>query len=131
MMPLHGYTRMFERMLAHSNILLLLSVDYRDVQGSLPFADVVYTGPIDEYFDYCFGKLPYRSLRFDATGACSTAGGGDQFPERKRLHARHRVQVIYRSEPSQHGAGLRGPAGGGGSRLSEYRVRKTMRCTAN
>ena len=63
-MPLHGYTRMFERMLAHRDILLMLNADYRDVEHAIPHANVIYTGPIDEYFDYCFGKLPYRSLQF-------------------------------------------------------------------
>ena len=63
-MPLHGYTRMFERMLTHPNIQILLNADYRDVAGLVPCADVVFTGPIDEYFDYRFGRLPYRSLEF-------------------------------------------------------------------
>ena len=64
-MPLEGYTRMFERMLAHPNITVQLSVDYRDVMDQYPDAKMVYTGPIDEFFDYRFGKLPYRSLRFE------------------------------------------------------------------
>jgi UDP-galactopyranose mutase len=63
-MPLHGYTRMFQRMLAHPNIKILLNADYREVEGTIPFAEVIFTGPIDEYFDYRFGKLPYRSLEF-------------------------------------------------------------------
>ena len=63
-MPLHGYTRMFERMLAHPNIQILLNADYRDVADLVPFADIIFTGPIDEYFDYRFGRLPYRSLEF-------------------------------------------------------------------
>ena len=63
-MPLHGYTRMFERMLAHPNIKILLNADYRDVHEAIPHADVIYTGPIDEYFDFRLGKLPYRSLQF-------------------------------------------------------------------
>jgi UDP-galactopyranose mutase len=63
-MPLHGYTRMFERMLAHPNIKILLNADYRELLGVIPFNDVVFTGPIDEFFDYRFGKLPYRSLEF-------------------------------------------------------------------
>jgi UDP-galactopyranose mutase len=63
-MPLHGYTRLFERMLAHRNIKILLNCDYREVAGTLPYEQMIYTGPIDEYFDYCFGKLPYRSLEF-------------------------------------------------------------------
>jgi UDP-galactopyranose mutase len=64
-MPLHGYTRMFERMLAHPNIKIMLNVDYRELRGIVPYGEMVYTGPIDEYFNYSYGKLPYRSLRFD------------------------------------------------------------------
>jgi UDP-galactopyranose mutase len=63
-MPRHGYTRMFERMLAHPNIKILLNADYREVGTLFPGAEVIYTGPIDEYFAYRFGRLPYRSLDF-------------------------------------------------------------------
>ena len=63
-MPLHGYTRMFERMLSHPNIKILLNADYRELLGVVPFAELIFTGPIDEFFDYRFGKLPYRSLEF-------------------------------------------------------------------
>jgi len=63
-MPLHGYTRMFEKMLAHPNIKILLNTDYREIEGVIPYREVVFTGPVDEYFDYQFGRLPYRSLEF-------------------------------------------------------------------
>src|SRR4051812_28160617 len=63
-MPAHGYTRMFERMLDHPSISILLNTDYRDVAGLLPATEMIYTGPIDEYFDYRYGRLPYRSLAF-------------------------------------------------------------------
>jgi UDP-galactopyranose mutase len=63
-MPLHGYTRMFERMLAHPNIKVLLNADYREVEPLVPYREMIFTGPIDEYFDYRYGKLPYRSLEF-------------------------------------------------------------------
>jgi UDP-galactopyranose mutase len=63
-MPRHGYTRMFERMLAHPNIKVLLNTDYREVEGFLPYDRMVYTGPIDEFFGFRYGKLPYRSLEF-------------------------------------------------------------------
>jgi len=63
-MPLHGYTRMFERMLDHPNIKVLLNCDYREVERDIPFREMIYTGPVDAYFDYCYGKLPYRSLEF-------------------------------------------------------------------
>ncbi|HNP72514.1 MAG TPA: UDP-galactopyranose mutase [Kouleothrix sp.] len=63
-MPLHGYTRMFERMLDHPNIKILLNTDYREIMDIIPYREMIYTGPIDTFFDYCFGKLPYRSLNF-------------------------------------------------------------------
>jgi len=63
-MPLHGYTRMFERMLDHPNIKVLLNCDYRDVEKDIPFREMIYTGPVDTYFDFYYGKLPYRSLEF-------------------------------------------------------------------
>ena len=64
-MPLHGYTAMFERMLSHPNITVELDVDYQDVQSAVEYDHLVFTGPVDEYFGHRFGKLPYRSLRFD------------------------------------------------------------------
>jgi UDP-galactopyranose mutase len=63
-MPLHGFTRMFERMLQSPRITLLLQADYRDVGSELKYRNLIYTGPIDEYFDFYYGKLPYRSLNF-------------------------------------------------------------------
>jgi UDP-galactopyranose mutase len=64
-MPLHGYTRLFENMLDSPNITLQLNTDYRSIRGAVTYEELIYTGPIDEYFEYCFGRLPYRSLRFD------------------------------------------------------------------
>ena len=64
-MPLQGYTKMFERMLDHPNITVELGVDFFDVRQRGGFDHVVYTGPIDTYFGHCFGRLPYRSLRFE------------------------------------------------------------------
>jgi UDP-galactopyranose mutase len=63
-MPLHGYTRMFQTMLAHPNIKVMLNTDYREIEDVIPHREMIYTGPIDEFFDYRFGKLPYRSLEF-------------------------------------------------------------------
>ncbi|MFI5071881.1 MAG: UDP-galactopyranose mutase [Terriglobales bacterium] len=63
-MPLQGFTRMFERMLDHPNIKILLNADYREVMNDIAFREIIYTGPIDEFFDYRFGPLPYRSLDF-------------------------------------------------------------------
>ncbi len=63
-MPLHGYTKMFEKMLSHPNIKIMLNTDYKEVVDSIPYKNMIYTGPIDSYFNYCYGKLPYRSLEF-------------------------------------------------------------------
>jgi len=63
-MPRHGYTRMFERMLNHPNIHLMLNTDYREVLPFIPYREMIYTGPIDAFFHERFGKLPYRSLEF-------------------------------------------------------------------
>jgi UDP-galactopyranose mutase len=63
-MPLRGYTRLFERMLSHPNIKIMLNTDYREIEHVIPYGAMIYTGPIDEFFDYRFGKLPYRSLEF-------------------------------------------------------------------
>ncbi len=63
-MPLEGYTRMFERMLAHPKITVMLGTDYREIVEEYRHAKMIYTGPIDEFFNFRFGRLPYRSLRF-------------------------------------------------------------------
>jgi UDP-galactopyranose mutase len=64
-MPLDGYTAMFKRMLDHPLIEVRTGVDFRDVRDEVDADHLIYTGPIDEYFDFRFGKLPYRSLKFD------------------------------------------------------------------
>jgi UDP-galactopyranose mutase len=63
-MPLNGYTRLFENMLDHPNITIALSTDYRDIQRDIKFDQMVYSGPVDEFFEFSFGRLPYRSLEF-------------------------------------------------------------------
>ncbi len=64
-MPRDGYTRLFERMLAHPGIEVRLDTDYRAARTQVSWDRLVYTGPVDEYFGHCFGPLPYRSLRFE------------------------------------------------------------------
>lgn len=64
-MPLHGYTRMFENMLDHPNITVATGVEYEDVRDSVKYGHTIYCGPIDEFFDYRYGRLPYRSLQFE------------------------------------------------------------------
>ena len=64
-MPKQGFTRMFENMLDHDSIDLALGVDYRELRKEVSFRQLIYSGPIDQYFDYRFGQLPYRSLHFE------------------------------------------------------------------
>jgi UDP-galactopyranose mutase len=64
-MPKEGYTKMFEKMLSHKNIEIALDTDYKNLMNEIKFDKLVYTGPIDAFFDYQFGKLPYRSIRFE------------------------------------------------------------------
>ncbi|HMF73750.1 MAG TPA: UDP-galactopyranose mutase [Flavitalea sp.] len=63
-MPAYGYTRLFENMLSHPNIKVMLNTDFKEIQTIIPYREMIYTGPIDYYFDYCYGKLPYRSIEF-------------------------------------------------------------------
>ena len=62
--PAKGYTKLFENMLKHPNIELALNTEYKSIQDSFQADKVIYTGKIDEYFDYMYGELPYRSLKF-------------------------------------------------------------------
>lgn len=64
-MPKDGYTNMFEKMLNHKNIEIILNADYKKIINNVKFGKMIYTGPIDYYFDYIHGKLPYRSIRFE------------------------------------------------------------------
>jgi UDP-galactopyranose mutase len=64
-LPSDGYTAMFERMLSDTKIEVRLNTDYRDVRERVRYNHLIFTGPIDEYYDHCFGQLPYRSIRFE------------------------------------------------------------------
>jgi UDP-galactopyranose mutase len=64
-MPRDGYGTLFANLLDHPRIQVELGVDFAQVRGRVRAEHLVYTGPIDAYFDYCFGALPYRSLRFE------------------------------------------------------------------
>ena len=64
-MPMNGYTKLFERMLSHKNIEVIFNTDYKNIIAEISFDKMIYTGPIDDFFDYAYGKLPYRSIRFE------------------------------------------------------------------
>lgn len=64
-LPLNGYTEMFRKILNHKNIHLLLNVDFNEVKDYIKYDKLIFTGPIDSYFNYIYGELPYRSLEFE------------------------------------------------------------------
>ncbi len=61
-LPENGYTAMVKNMLNHPNIKILLGTDFKEVLDEINFNHMIYTGPLDYYFDYKFGELPYRGL---------------------------------------------------------------------
>lgn len=63
--PKNGYTALFQKMLDNPKIKLLLNTNYREIAEEVEYKRMIYTGPIDEYFQYIHGPLPYRSLRFE------------------------------------------------------------------
>jgi UDP-galactopyranose mutase len=63
-MPVHGYTKLCENMVKNKNIKLLLNTDYKEIIGDITYETLIYTGAADEYYDYKFGKLAYRSINF-------------------------------------------------------------------
>jgi len=86
-MPMHGYTRMFDNMLDHSLIEVRLDTEYEQVRRSIqPRVGTVYSGAIDEYFEYRLGELPWRSLKFE-------------FELYRQKFKQDCVQIIY---PDQH-----------------------------
>ncbi|HTE91499.1 MAG TPA: UDP-galactopyranose mutase [Terriglobales bacterium] len=64
-LPKDGYTPMFQKMLSNPKIEVRLNTDFREARAQVQFKHLIYTGPIDEYYNHCFGRLPYRSLRFE------------------------------------------------------------------
>ena len=63
-MPADGYTAMFNNMLDNPRITVLTGVEFADIRNIVMANHIVFTGPIDEYFGWVHGKLPYRSLQF-------------------------------------------------------------------
>ena len=76
-MPRDGYTAMFKRLLDHPNIEIRTGVSYGDIAGRVQFRRMIWTGPVDEFFGFRYGRLPYRSLKF-----------------RHVTHARERFQAV-------------------------------------
>jgi UDP-galactopyranose mutase len=74
-MPSEGYTPMFERILDQPGVEIRLETDFDDVRDTVEYSHLVYTGPIDAFFEYEFGALPYRSLEWELRNE-PTPGGG-------------------------------------------------------
>ena len=64
-LPKDGYTAMFRKILAHPKIEVRLQTDFREAREQVRYDHLIFSGPIDEYYDHCLGRLPYRSLRFE------------------------------------------------------------------
>jgi UDP-galactopyranose mutase len=115
-MPAEGYTALFRRMLDHPNIRVETGVDFF-ARPRVGARHLVYTGPIDAYFDHCYGKLPYRSLhfehvhlpqteRFQPVGTVNYPNEGEftRITEFKHLTGqRHRGTSIVREYPRDEG----------------------------
>lgn len=108
-MPLHGYTPMFNTMLSHPNIHIMLNTDYRDIMKEVDYKSLIFTGPIDSFFDHCYGPLPYRSLDFKFQTfdqECFQPTGTVNYPENQPYtrttefkyltgQKHHRTTVVY------------------------------------
>ncbi len=119
-LPADGYTPMFERMLDHPLIDVALSTHFDDVRGALRWGHLVWTGPIDDFYDRRYGPLPYRSLRFEWE-TVPTPGGAllqpvaqvnvpdESIPYTRTVEYRHisgqdaEVSTITREYPSDEG----------------------------
>jgi UDP-galactopyranose mutase len=99
-MPADGYTAMFERILDHGGIDISVNTDYYDVADEIEYDHLVWTGPIDRYFDDRFGDLPYGSLEFELRNEPTPDGGllfpagqinepGEDVPYTRRTEFRH------------------------------------------
>lgn len=63
-MPKYGYTKMCEKMVDNKNIKLMLNTDFKEIKNELSYDTLIYTGATDEFYDYKYGKLKYRSVDF-------------------------------------------------------------------
>jgi len=104
-MPANGYSAMIERMLAHHLIEFRPVTSLAEAMVSIKFNRMVYTGPIDEYFDTMYGPLPYRSVRFDLRRVASTGYiqgvGTENYPTPVEQH-KYTRSTEYRFLTGQH-----------------------------
>lgn len=100
-LPAEGYTKLFEQMVAAcgDRLKVLLETDYREILPQVKFRHMVYSGPIDEYFDFSEGRLPYRSLRFEAESFTSEQLVARESVAKKKGFWQPAMQVNY---PNDH-----------------------------
>ena len=113
-LPNNGYTPMFQKMLSHPKIEVRLNTDYREARKYVQFNHLIFTGPIDEYYDHCFGRLPYRSLRFEPESLlqeCFQPTMQVNFPNDHDFHSDRGNQTRYGSETPFDNDRARVPAG--------------------
>jgi UDP-galactopyranose mutase len=72
LMPADGYTEMFRKIYDHPKISVETSIDFFEKKSQFKVDHIVYTGPVDKFFNYKYGKLPYRSLSFEHQHLAST-----------------------------------------------------------
>ncbi len=107
-MPAAGYTAMFDQ----PGIEVRTSTDFDDVCDAVEYRHLVYTGPIDGYFDSCYGKLPYRSLEFEFRHADTPDGGlvhpgtvnypGADVPQTRITEYRHLTGQLHHPTSTMH-----------------------------
>lgn len=93
--PKNGYTKMFMEMIDNSKIHLMLNVDYKEIIKEVNYGHLIYTGPLDYFYNFKYGKLQYRSLRF--------------------------VRKFYKKEQFQSCAVINYPNNYGYTRITEYK----------
>ena len=125
-MPLRGFTHMFENMLDHPLIHLELGVDYREVAKRVSYREMIYSGAIDDFFDYRFGKLPYRSLEFrhETVKQRQFQPVAVVITRRTRVYAHHRVQASHRPDTRRDERCVRVPPRRGRPLLSRSPARE-------
>jgi UDP-galactopyranose mutase len=88
-MPADGYSAMFERILDSSNIEVELNVDFLANRDQWSYSKLIYTGPVDAFYDSCYGQLPYRSLSFEhqhlSDVECLQAVGTVNYPNEEKF----------------------------------------------
>jgi len=96
-LPAAGYTRLFKKMVdaCGANLKIVFNSDFREVLPHISYKHLVYTGPVDEYFDCCFASLPYRSLRFERESFTSQTLKGREGIAGKKGFWQPAMQVNY------------------------------------